>query len=96
MQGKEHTLITATCLSEDDGDNLFTSIAKMKMRALDKDAITRYVDYDNPIDCAGSYKLESLGISLFESIDVDDWTGIIGLPLLHLSKHLREHGFSIP
>ena len=96
MQGKEHTLITAVCIFEEGKEDLFTSIAKMKMRRLDKDAITRYVDYDNPIDCAGSYKLESLGISLFESVSVDDSTGIIGLPLIQLAKILRQKGLSIP
>ena len=96
MQGKEHTLITAVCIAEDDGDYLFTSIAKMKMRALDKEAIIRYIDYDKPFDCAGSYKLESLGVSLFERIDVDDATGIIGLPLIKLCEVLRKSGFSIP
>ena len=96
LQGKEHTLITAVCIAEDDGDHLFTSIAKMKMRPLDKEAITRYVVYDKPFDCAGSYKLESLGVSLFESIDVDDSTGIIGLPLIKLCEFLRKTGFSLP
>ena len=96
LQGKEHTLITAVCIAEDDGEHLFTSIAKMKMRPLDKEAITRYVDYDKPFDCAGSYKLESLGVSLFESIDVDDSTGIVGLPLIKLCEFLRKTGFSLP
>jgi septum formation protein len=96
MQGKEHTLITAVCIFEEGKEDLFTSIAKMKMRPLDREAITRYVDYDNPIDCAGSYKLESLGISLFESVSVDDSTGIVGLPLIQLAKILRQKGLSIP
>ena len=96
MQGKEHTLITAVCVAEEDEELLFTSIAKMKMRALDKEAIIRYVDYDKPFDCAGSYKLESLGVSLFESIDVDDSTGIIGLPLIKLCEFLRKSGFPLP
>ena len=96
LQGREHTLITAVCIAEDDGEHLFTSIAKMKMRPLDKEAITRYVDYDKPFDCAGSYKLESLGVSLFESIDVDDSTGIVGLPLIKLCEFLRKTGFSLP
>ena len=96
LQGKEHTLITAVCIAEDEGEHLFTSIAKMKMRPLDKEAITRYVDYDKPFDCAGSYKLESLGVSLFESIDVDDSTGIVGLPLIKLCEFLRKTGFSLP
>ena len=68
----------------------------MKMRSLDKEAITRYVDHDNPIDCAGSYKLESLGISLFESVEVDDSTGIIALPLIQLARPKEKKAFRYP
>ena len=68
----------------------------MKMRSPDKEAITRYVDHDNPIDCAGSYKLESLGISLFESVEVDDSTGIIGSSPHPTGQDLRKKAFRYP
>ncbi|MEE2744537.1 MAG: nucleoside triphosphate pyrophosphatase [Bdellovibrionota bacterium] len=96
MQGKEHTLITAVCVTDSLKTKTFISKAHMKMRRLDIDAITRYVERDTPFNCAGSYKLESLGISLFESINVDDATGIVGLPLVKLSEFLRQWGYNIP
>ena len=96
MQGKEHTLITAVCVTDSFRTKAFMSKAHMKMRILDKDSITRYVERDTPFNCAGSYKLESLGISLFESINVDDATGIVGLPLVKLSEFLRQWGYNIP
>lgn len=96
MQGKEHTLITAVCVTDSLKTKTFISKAHMKMRKLDIDSIARYVERDTPFNCAGSYKLESLGISLFESINVDDATGIVGLPLLKLSECLREWGYNIP
>ena len=48
------------------------------------------------MDCAGSYKIESLGIALFDRIDAADHTAIVGLPLIALGRMLRARGFAIP
>lgn len=61
-------------------------------RALDDEAIHRYIDIDNPIDTAGSAKAESLGIALMESMQSDDPTAIIGLPLIALTTLLQRAG----
>ena len=66
------------------------------MRSLDRAAIERYVAADRPIDCAGSYRLEERGITLFESIDSEDHSAITGLPLIALTTILRQIGFVIP
>jgi septum formation protein len=66
------------------------------MRRLGREEIIRYVQADSPLDCCGSYKIEALGISLFEHIQGDDFTAITGLPLLHLSRLLRELDFAVP
>jgi len=66
------------------------------MRRLSRAAIERYVAADRPFDCAGSYKLESRGIVLFEEIESKDHTAITGLPLIALVSILRELGFAIP
>ena len=55
-----------------------------------------YVERERPLDCAGSFKAEALGISLFERIDSNDPTGLIGLPLIWLAGVLRHLGFEIP
>ena len=92
MTGKNHRLITSICLMV--GDRVFkhTDIAVLRMRNLNREQIEAYVESDNPIDCAGSYKLESAGIGLFESIRSDDFSAIQGLPLLKLSAWFAELG----
>ena len=66
------------------------------MRTLSTDEISRYVALDQPLDCAGSFKWESLGITLFEAMRTDDPTALEGLPLIALSELLREAGVSLP
>ena len=51
---------------------------------------------DQPLDCAGAYKIESLGITLFERIETEDHTAITGLPLLAVSRMLNDLGIAIP
>ncbi len=69
------------------GGGLFehVDVTTLKMRALSPEAIERYVAFDVPFDCAGSYKLESRGIALFERIDSADHMAITGLPLIALT-----------
>jgi septum formation protein len=54
------------------------------------------VDAEQPFDCAGSFKSEGLGISLFEAIDTSDPTALVGLPLIATARLLREAGFALP
>jgi len=58
-------------------------------RTLTDQEIRVYVNRENPIDCAGSFKSEGLGISLFERMQGDDPTALIGLPLIRLSQWLK-------
>ena len=69
---------------------------EVKMRVLSAAEITRYVALDEPLDCAGSFKWESLGITLFEAIRTEDPTALEGLPLIALGELLREAGISLP
>ena len=72
------------------------STAEMHYRELTRAMAARYVAHDNPVDCAGSFKFESRGVSLFERVRTDDPTGIQGLPLLWLSACLQGLGFPVP
>ncbi|MGH8319285.1 MAG: Maf family protein [Steroidobacteraceae bacterium] len=65
-------------------------------RSLTDPEIERYVERERPLDCAGGFRVEGLGISLFESIESRDPTAIIGLPLIWLASALRRAGFVIP
>jgi len=65
-------------------------------RELDNDVIERYLELEQPYDCAGSFKSEALGISLISSMEGDDPTALIGLPLIRLCEMLRNEGIQIP
>ena len=66
------------------------------LRVLNAVEISRYVALDQPLDCAGSFKWESLGITLFEAMRTEDPTALEGLPLIALSELLRQTGVSLP
>ncbi len=68
----------------------------VKFRPLLDEEIIRYVAAENPLDCAGAFKAEALGISLFERIDSQDPTALTGLPLIWLAGALRRAGFALP
>ena len=97
MSGKTHRLLTAVCIAA-PGKPLISIMdeTRLTMRSLMADEAQRYVERDQPLDCAGSYKIESLGISLFEKIETEDFTAIMGLPLIQVSQSLRELGVTIP
>ena len=96
MQGSEHQLITSYCLLFDDQEIVRTNTTKLVMRSLTDQQIKNYLSADNPIDCAGSYKLELNGISLMSDIQTTDYTAIIGLPLIQLANDLNSIGVNIP
>lgn len=66
------------------------------LRALSSDEIARYVESDNPLDCAGSFKWERLGISLMRELEGSDPTALEGLPLIKLCGMLRNEGVLVP
>jgi septum formation protein len=69
---------------------------RVEFRRLSDAEIERYLDVDQPLDCAGSFKAESLGPSLFRSVFSQDPTAIIGLPLIETARLLRMAGFQVP
>lgn len=95
MQGKSHELLTAVTVISPMGVNSFVNRTILHMRQLSLKDIHHYVNSDLPLDCAGSYKLESGGIKLFEKIEMDDHTAIIGLPLVQLTTTLLNLGFTL-
>jgi len=68
----------------------------VSVRALAPAEIERYLERERPFDCAGSFKVEALGIALFERIDSEDPTALIGLPLIWLAATLRRAGYALP
>jgi septum formation protein len=68
----------------------------VKFRQLSDDEIDRYIERDRPLDCAGGFKAEALGIALFDRIESTDPTGLTGLPLSWLCGALRRARVQIP
>ena len=97
LSGRAHRLITAFSLVTPEGAlDEHIDVHTLSMRPLSREELTRYVDRDQPHDCAGSYKIERQGIALFERIEGEDFTAIMGLPLMALSDRLRRYGFELP
>lgn len=65
---------------------------EVRFRKLATSALAAYVRLEQPLDCAGSFKSEGLGVALFEGISSDDPTALIGLPLIWLAEALRSRG----
>jgi septum formation protein len=96
MSGQTVAFHTAICLVRDDQVLEACDLTEVRFRALGADEIARYVAAEQPLDCAGSFKCEGLGITLFEAIDNRDPTALIGLPLIALSGLLRKAGHTLP
>jgi len=62
---------------------------------LTEEELRRYIELDNPVNCAGSAKIEGPGLMLFERMDCEDWTAIIGLPMIKLTTALRRWEYPI-
>ena len=67
----------------------------VSFRALSRSMIEDYVDREQPLDCAGSFKVEGLGIALFDALSVPDPTALEGLPLIRLTGYLAELGLPV-
>jgi septum formation protein len=96
LQGRSHRLVTAVCVWHDGQIHTHVDLTTLSMRPIPADAIARYLARDQPLDCCGAYKLESRGITLFDRIESDDHTAIIGLPLIALTTLLKRCGYQIP
>jgi septum formation protein len=96
--GRSVDFLTAVSVIRQQSGSLheFTDTTTVRFRALDRTTIERYVAKERPLDCAGGFKSEGLGVTLCESIDSADPSALIGLPLIRLSAALRAAGFELP
>jgi septum formation protein len=94
MSGQRVVFHTAVAVMRRDRafERALLAPVAVRFRTLLIDEIERYLQLDQPYDCAGSAKSEALGIALLESIDSDDPTALIGLPLIRTCALLREAG----
>jgi septum formation protein len=97
MSGREVVFHTGVCLARAGAASLAASDAtRVRFRPLERAEIERYVDAEQPFDCAGSFKSEGFGIALFDAIESVDPTALVGLPLIATARLLRQAGFALP
>ncbi len=96
QSGKIVTFYTGLCLQNKSLGKSFKTVEpfRVNFRLLTREEVEAYVDKDEPYGCAGSFKSEGLGISLFQSMEGSDPSTLIGLPLIQLNKWLIEAGLN--
>ncbi len=95
--GKTVTFLTGLALYNADNQQMQSLVEpfEVKFRNLSLAQIQRYVELEQPLDCAGSFKSEGLGISLFSELRGSDPNSLIGLPLIRLIDLLAAQGVSV-
>jgi septum formation protein len=98
LSGRSISFLTGLCLLNTATDETQVDVIPFRVhfRTLDDEQIERYLRHDQPYNCAGSFKSEGLGITLFERMEGDDPTALVGLPLIRLTDMLARAGLSLP
>ena len=94
MRGRRvvfHTAVAVVCRERGFAEGALVPVA-VRFRALSDGEIEHYLRTETPYDCAGSAKIETLGIALVESVESDDPTALVGLPLIRTCELLRGAG----
>ena len=98
LSGREAIFYTALCVHDAISGGTATRVVpcRVKFRVLSDAVIQRYLELEQPYDCAASAKSEGLGIALIERMEGEDPSALIGLPLIALVDLLGEYGIPIP
>jgi septum formation protein len=96
--GKTVTFLTAVCILDPVGRTRYEHVDRttVRFRSFDRRLVEAYLRHDEPYDCAGSFKLEGAGFVLFESINAEDPTALIGLPMIWVADRLLQLGYLTP
>jgi septum formation protein len=94
LSGRTHRLTTGVVLLHPARGEQHEAVdeQRLTLRAYDRAEAEAYVRRHRPLECAGSYRIEDAGIKLFERIEGQDYTGIMGLPLIAVAGLLRGVG----
>jgi MAF protein len=98
LSGQQVSFLTGLCLLDTENGDYKSILIPYSVifRQLNDQQIEQYLLAEKPYNCAGSFKSEGLGISLFERMEGDDPTALIGLPLIQLVTWLNEAGVEVP
>jgi len=96
--GKTLRFLTAVCVLDPVTRTRYEHVDEttVRFRQFDRRLADAYLRHDEPYDCAGSFKIEGAGFVLFESVNTDDPTALIGLPMIWLAGTLKELGYLLP
>jgi MAF protein len=94
--GQRVTFLTGLCTLDTLNNHAQTEVIPFHVhfRELTEQMIGNYIDKESPLDCAGSFKSEGLGITLFEKLEGDDPNALVGLPLIRLVSMLKNINFN--
>ena len=95
--GKRMEFLTGLCLLNSATHRMQVDVIPFSvvLRVLSAAQIERYLHYEQPYNCAGSFKSEGLGIALFDKLEGDDPTALIGLPLISLVRMLEQENMHV-
>jgi septum formation protein len=96
--GKSVRFLTAVCMLDPVTHTRYEHVdtTTVHFREFDRRLVEAYLRLDEPYDCAGSFKLEGAGFVLFESVQTDDPTALIGLPMIWIADRLLQLGYLLP
>lgn len=97
MAGRAHTFYTGVAVFDSRSGESEVDYATytVTLRDLAEEQVRAYVRRESPLDCAGSFKIEGLGIALMEKMEGEDYTSLIGLPLIKLTGMLQRFGVDV-
>jgi septum formation protein len=95
LRGRTHRLLTGVVVLDTESQRMEQAldIQTLKMRAVSDEQLREYLEREQPFDCAGAYRIEGSGASLFESLSNNDTSAIIGLPLAVVVELLGRFGY---
>ena len=97
LSGRTHKIYTSVAIVEDLGGRGLNTVAEVivKMRDLSDEAIEKYLQWNESLDKAGAYSIQSRGSQLVDCIE-GDYLAAVGLPLKPVAGYLHERGFTFP
>ena len=98
LSGRSVTFLTGLCLYNSNLDRVQLDVVpySVEFRDLTAEQIERYLEREQPYNCAGSFRSEALGVTLFRRMQGDDPNALVGLPLIRLVEMLAEEGVVLP